>query len=227
MRRPEGFALRSSRSSQTEVCMSLDPFHKRVNPAWHLFRVEHLSSSFLLGCGTAKPTGQRRLIVSAWLSFIFSLLFFFFSISSVGRTVCARTHPSRRGWHPDQIASFHKKCNLWSITNVLSRPSFPSFLLRPFPSYFTSAHNSLTKSFFDAGVSHDSRKNVSVVRAGETEKSVKAKMWAGWDGNWRTHRAHSSCWMWGPGNAKQARKKKKRKLHTHSSFSTHSMNHIR
>ena len=32
-------------------------------------------------------------------------------------------------------------------------PPFPSFL-----SYFTSAHNILTESFFDAGISPDSRK---------------------------------------------------------------------
>lgn len=46
-----------------------------------------------------------------------------------------------------------------------------SFFSLSSPSYFTSAHNILTKSFFDGGISHDSRKVAPLRR----RESVKAK----------------------------------------------------
>lgn len=88
---------------------------------------------------------------------------------------------SSEGWHPDRITSVHKKCNLWSITSVF----FLSL------SYFPSAHKILTKSFFDGGISHDCRKT-----AARRERKREGQMWGGWDGNPRTHQAHSSCRMW-------------------------------
>lgn len=115
----------------------LKQVYKWVSPSWLLAWDANMSYSHSFG--TMILLSRRH--VSAWLSCFFSL---FKIIQRVWGNLL-----DTLAWHPDQIRSFHKECNLWSITHS------PPHL---FPSYFTSAHNSLTESFFDAGTSHDSRK---------------------------------------------------------------------
>lgn len=82
------------------------------------------------------------------------------------------------------------------------------------PSDFTAAHQILTQSFFDAGVSQDSRK-VSV-RWRESEASVKAKMRAG--PRWKRKNSSSSFVLldvksWWSVEKRQAGERKQKNSH--------------
>lgn len=118
-------------------------------------------SNILRVCSATQPPSQWRLIVSVWLSFIFSLFFpLFFSLQyHLEHKQSVRSHQSRRAWHPHRIGSFHrrKKRQFMIHYQCFIPPPSPPLPSLP-PSDFTAAHQILTQSFFDAGVSQDSRK---------------------------------------------------------------------
>lgn len=91
-----------------ETWTHLTQIHKWVNLIWSGRTSEFLVSAGRFG--TMQPAGPRRLIV-------FRLPSPHFKTSSGAQTAWRR---NLLGWHPDQIASLHKKCNLWSITNGVS-----------------------------------------------------------------------------------------------------------
>lgn len=178
---------------------------------------------FLQLCSTTQPLRQRRLIVSVWLSFIFSLLFpFFFPPLQyhLEHKQSARSHPSSRTWHPHRIGSFHrrrkKNGNLWSITNVLSLHSLPAAPpLTPHPQPrpntppdATAGHQILTQPYFDGGDSQDA------VKCQETEELVELIQLVGLESPAKKTKKT------------QRKRARERKTDTPSS-STDSMNHIR
>lgn len=193
-------------SSQTEMRTHLNQGHKWVNPIWHLVWKNIWVSHF---CRTlARRTlsvGLQRLIVLG------VALLLFLTCTLISRT-SSRQKPtgSARCDHlrqADQIASSHKKCNLWSITNVSFFSSSPTLCL-------TSAHNILTKSFFDGGGSHDSRK-VAAQRGRERKREGQMRRWK--------LKNLSSSFILSDVKSENA---KRRGFHTHSSFSAHSINLI-
>ena len=191
----------------------LNQIHKWVNQTWHLVWVEHLSSSFLQGFGTMRPIGLWRLIVFG-LTVLHLLTFnIIWSTNSLRRAIgSARADQLRRA--DTQIKS-HR-----SIKSVIydPLPTFSLFSSLSLPlSFFTSAHNILTKSFFDGGISHDSRKMAARRGRERNREGQNARR-----PRWKLKNSSSSFIL----SDVRTENAKRRKFHTRP-FSTHSANYIR
>lgn len=144
----------------------LNHIHKWVNLIWHLVWGEHLSFSFLPGFGTTQSywsVETNCLGLTVLLPLTLNLIW---STNSLRKPIgSARSDQFRRA--DTQIKS-HR-----SVKRVIydPLPMFSFFSLSSPPSYFTLAHNILTKSFFDGRISHDSRKVAPLWG----RESVKAK----------------------------------------------------